>query len=223
MGGAGGCNPACEDVHSFRAGLKSRERRSILAIYERVMPGRHVARKRTPPCPPVDKRGWSFVGRAGNRVNLRGPGAAMNGAQSLHDRSPMESVRHFWASVVTLANVGQIIEGSRRVSVLLLVLVLLAAMAIAAPLAHASPPDPVWISGYYDSADHDETVSSAAWGVGAASARTGIPRPEGDHIGASADDAMLRVGGSVALPPEHATLPRSPALPSRTTRSPPTA
>jgi len=34
------------------------------------------------------------------------------------------------------------------------------------PLAHASPPDPNWISGLYDDADHDDAVLAVTEGVG---------------------------------------------------------
>ena len=32
------------------------------------------------------------------------------------------------------------------------------ALLTLAPLAHASPPDPAWIAGLYDDADHDDAV-----------------------------------------------------------------
>jgi len=32
------------------------------------------------------------------------------------------------------------------------------ALASLVPLAHASPPDPTWIPGLYDDADHDDAV-----------------------------------------------------------------
>jgi len=41
----------------------------------------------------------------------------------------------------------------RLVSVLLGI-----ALLALAPLAHASPPDPTWIAGLYDDADHDDAV-----------------------------------------------------------------
>jgi len=34
------------------------------------------------------------------------------------------------------------------------------------PLAHASPPDPTWISGLYDDGDHDDAVLAVTEGVG---------------------------------------------------------
>jgi len=40
----------------------------------------------------------------------------------------------------------------------LLVLLLVAAVVVPAPLAYASPPDPVWESGYFDDDDYDDVV-----------------------------------------------------------------
>jgi len=34
------------------------------------------------------------------------------------------------------------------------------------PLAHFSPPDPTWIAGLYDDADHDDAVLAVTEGVG---------------------------------------------------------
>ena len=36
------------------------------------------------------------------------------------------------------------------------------------PLAHASPPDPSWIAGYWDDGDHDDVVAFLADGLGSA-------------------------------------------------------
>jgi len=36
------------------------------------------------------------------------------------------------------------------------------------PLAHSSPPDPTWIAGLYDDADHDDAVLAICDGVGLA-------------------------------------------------------
>jgi hypothetical protein len=41
------------------------------------------------------------------------------------------------------------------------VLGILFALLALVPLAHASPPDPVWVAGIYDAADFDEVVSAA--------------------------------------------------------------
>jgi hypothetical protein len=40
----------------------------------------------------------------------------------------------------------------------LLLLVLLAVMVPLTPMAYASPPDPVWVKGFYDDADFDDVV-----------------------------------------------------------------
>src|SRR5262245_3167569 len=39
-----------------------------------------------------------------------------------------------------------------------LALLVLAVVAGLVPLAHASPPDPTWIAGFYDGADFDDVV-----------------------------------------------------------------
>lgn len=46
-----------------------------------------------------------------------------------------------------------------RVPALLVLLALLPALVILTPLAYASPPDPVWISGFFDEGDHDDVVA----------------------------------------------------------------
>ena len=43
---------------------------------------------------------------------------------------------------------------SRRLAAILLTV----ALATLTPLAHGSPPDPTWIAGLYDDADHDDAV-----------------------------------------------------------------
>jgi hypothetical protein len=39
-----------------------------------------------------------------------------------------------------------------------LVVLLLGALLALAPLAHASPPDPTWIPGFYDDNDYDDVI-----------------------------------------------------------------
>ena len=39
-------------------------------------------------------------------------------------------------------------------------LLVLAVLIVLVPLAHASPPDPVWIEGAYDAADYDDVVAA---------------------------------------------------------------
>ena len=41
---------------------------------------------------------------------------------------------------------------------LLVLAALLPALVVLTPLAYASPPDPVWISGFFDEGDHDDVV-----------------------------------------------------------------
>jgi hypothetical protein len=50
----------------------------------------------------------------------------------------------------------------RRASI---VVPLLGALLLLAPLAHASPPDPTWIPGFYDDADYDDVVLAIAGAV----------------------------------------------------------
>jgi hypothetical protein len=45
-----------------------------------------------------------------------------------------------------------------RVLGLLVLAALLPALLVLAPLAYASPPDPVWVSGFFDGGDHDDVV-----------------------------------------------------------------
>jgi len=45
-----------------------------------------------------------------------------------------------------------------RISALLVLVALLPALVVLTPLAYASPPDPAWISGFFDDGDHDDVV-----------------------------------------------------------------
>ncbi len=38
----------------------------------------------------------------------------------------------------------------------LILLALVPAMVVLTPLAYASPPDPVWVEGFFDDGDHDD-------------------------------------------------------------------
>jgi len=40
----------------------------------------------------------------------------------------------------------------------LILLALVPAMVVLTPLAYASPPDPVWVEGFFDDGDHDDVV-----------------------------------------------------------------
>ena len=47
------------------------------------------------------------------------------------------------------------------------VVILVTAMLVTlVPLAHASPPDPIWIAGLYHDADHDDAVLAITDGLG---------------------------------------------------------
>jgi hypothetical protein len=45
-----------------------------------------------------------------------------------------------------------------------LIVALLASIVLLTPLAYADPPDPVWISGYYDDDDQDGAVTLVTFG-----------------------------------------------------------
>jgi len=52
-----------------------------------------------------------------------------------------------------------------------LTLLVVGAIALLAPLAHASPPDPAWIAGFWDNADYDDVVLLVTSAVGTADSR----------------------------------------------------
>jgi hypothetical protein len=75
------------------------------------------------------------------------------------------------------------------------------------PLAHASPPDPTWISGLYDDADHDDAVIAIT-----------------DASGSPARDAAAIVPAGLSGTAMAFAGPKRPSKPSRITlldRSPP--
>jgi hypothetical protein len=43
----------------------------------------------------------------------------------------------------------------------------LASIAALPAMAHASPPDPIWVAGVYDDGDQDDLIALAAWATGA--------------------------------------------------------
>jgi hypothetical protein len=47
-----------------------------------------------------------------------------------------------------------------------LALALLSSLLLLAPLAYASPPDPSWISGFYDDVDFDNIIGLITSGAG---------------------------------------------------------
>jgi hypothetical protein len=70
----------------------------------------------------------------------------------------------------------------------------LASIAALPAMAHASPPDPIWIVGVYDDGDQDDLIALAAWATGA----TGAPL-----------DIHLTLVPVEGLPPVH---DRAPAI-----------
>jgi hypothetical protein len=47
---------------------------------------------------------------------------------------------------------------TRRAATLALLVMLLAVLVALTPLAYATPPDPVWVSGFFDDNDNDNGV-----------------------------------------------------------------
>ena len=89
-----------------------------------------------------------------------------------------------------------------------LALLVVGAMMSLAVLAHASPPDPDWIGGFWDNGDYDDVVLLVTSGLGAADSH-------------STDDAqpVVLVGALVSAPDEN-RLSARPRL-SSPTRAPP--
>jgi len=85
------------------------------------------------------------------------------------------------------------VQGRTIFSQLLLALLVLV-LGTLAPLAHASAPDPSWISGIYDGADYDDVVALVTCATGAVS-----PLRIADLA------PMLQVIGSLPQLPERAT------------------
>jgi hypothetical protein len=71
------------------------------------------------------------------------------------------------------ALVGQGRGRGERVYALGLLLILVALI----PLAHASPPDPLWIAGIYDGADFDEAVVAVLSATGLVGTPVVLARP----------------------------------------------
>jgi hypothetical protein len=86
------------------------------------------------------------------------------------------------------------VQGRSILSQLLLTLLVLV-LATLAPLAHASSPDPSWISGIYDGADYDDIFVLVTFATGAVS-----------PLRAADLEPMLQVIGRLAQPPERATV-----------------
>ena len=89
----------------------------------------------------------------------------------------------------------------------ILPILLVLALGMLAPLAHASAPDPSWIAGIYDGADYDDIVVLVTGATGALS-----------PLQAADLDPLLQVVGRLAPRPEgtaasrpvSAFLPRGP-------------
>jgi hypothetical protein len=82
----------------------------------------------------------------------------------------------------------------------LLLALLVLVLGTLAPLAHASAPDPSWISGIYDGADYDDVVVLVTCATGAVS-----PLRIADL------EPMLQMIGSLTQLPERAPVSRSSA------------
>jgi hypothetical protein len=82
----------------------------------------------------------------------------------------------------------------------LLVALLVLVLGTLAPLAHASAPDPSWVSGIYDGADYDDVVVLVTLATGAVS-----PLRMADL------EPMLQEIGRLAQLPERAPVSRSAA------------
>jgi hypothetical protein len=94
----------------------------------------------------------------------------------------------------------------RRLAAILLTV----ALATLTPLAHGSPPDPTWIAGLYDDADHDDAILAVTGSI-ASLDRQPLHDPH------DVDFAVAFV--PVVDESQHAT----PSLSSNHTRAPPTS
>jgi len=61
---------------------------------------------------------------------------------------------------LTRASAPRIVSALMKARVFgpLILLALLPALVVLTPLAYASPPDPVWVEGFFDDDDHDDVV-----------------------------------------------------------------
>ena len=61
---------------------------------------------------------------------------------------------------MTRASAPRIVSALMKARVFgpLILLALLPALVVLTPLAYASPPDPVWVEGFFDDDDHDDVV-----------------------------------------------------------------
>ncbi len=91
---------------------------------------------------------------------------------------------------------------------MLVLVTLLPLLVVLTPLAYASPPDPVWVSGFFDDADQDDVV------VLITSAGAAIdPFPLDREWTAPASPQLVCPGESPSLPTRHphsCSAPRAP-------------
>jgi hypothetical protein len=87
-----------------------------------------------------------------------------------------------------------------------IVLAVVASLAALLPLCHASAPDPTWIAGMWDDADHDDVVL-AALGTVAVADDAPSPLPPVRHAPRSSES----IGRQIVRKPERLTqLDRAP-------------
>jgi len=89
------------------------------------------------------------------------------------------------------------------------ILVLAASMLMLTPLAYATPPDPTWLSGYWDDDDFDDVVGYITSTIGL------LQAPGGCALASVAPRECLRPAGlpTVAVPvPRRPSSPRAPPL-----------
>jgi hypothetical protein len=101
--------------------------------------------------------------------------------------------------------------GTGMLAARLLAVVLVVALTGLAPLALASPPDPIWMGGLFDGGDSDDAVVAAAASEGVS-----------DGMAAGAGEGVLTVVGTVR-PPASIGRASSPAPVSRGRAPPPLA
>jgi len=85
---------------------------------------------------------------------------------------------------------------------------LLSAVTMLAPLAYATPPDPAWISGFWDDGDHDDVILLITSDISAVE----------PHVAPGGDPVRAVITGVPRTDEQHAS---SHARSSPTTRAPP--
>jgi len=89
----------------------------------------------------------------------------------------------------------------------ILPIVLVLALGMLAPLAHASAPDPSWIAGIYDAADYDDIVVLV---TGATGALSPLQAADLDPFLQAVGQLAPRPDDTAASCPVSAFLPRGP-------------